>query len=56
MVNQTLNSLKNINHDFTSVKQAADNFVRWAYDKLDKIKKTIVQSSDSLVPNRKKRD
>ena len=28
MINQTLNILKNINRDFTSIKQAADNFVR----------------------------
>ncbi|KAL4153880.1 hypothetical protein QTP88_001713 [Uroleucon formosanum] len=53
MVNQTLNSLKNINRDFTSITQAADNFVRWANNKIEK---TNIQISDSLaaIRHRKK--
>jgi len=55
MVNQTLNSLKNINRDFTCIKQAADSFIRWANNKLDKIEKTSIQISDSLAPNRQRK-
>jgi len=51
MVDQTLNSLKNINRDFTSIKQAADNFVRWADNELDKMETTSIQISDSLAPS-----
>ncbi|KAL4143892.1 hypothetical protein QTP88_006146 [Uroleucon formosanum] len=49
MVNQILNSLKNINRDFTSITQAADNFVRWANNKIEK---TNIQISGSLAPIR----
>jgi hypothetical protein len=49
MVNQTLNSLKNINRDFTSITQVADNFFRWANNKIEK---TNIQISDSLAPIR----
>ncbi|KAF0697077.1 zinc finger MYM-type protein 1-like, partial [Aphis craccivora] len=52
MVTQTLNDLKKIDRDFLSVKQAADKFLTWANNKLEKVENTSIQIQDSLKPIR----
>lgn len=42
MVTQTLDDLKKINRDFPSVKQAADHFVTWTNNKLEKVENTTI--------------
>jgi hypothetical protein len=41
-----------MNRDFTTIKQAADSFVIWANNELDKIENTNIQISDRVPTTR----
>eukprot|EP00102_Acyrthosiphon_pisum_P023155 XP_016660365.1 PREDICTED: uncharacterized protein LOC107883911 [Acyrthosiphon pisum] len=49
MVFQTHNDLKKNDRDFTSIKQAADNFLTWASSKLETVENTSIQIHDIIL-------